>query len=423
MYLPFYIIFCYDYIMSTYTIITEKMIFGGNCIAKVNGKTVFIPYSLPNEKLIIEITETYKDYDIAKIVEILTPSPHRIKPRCSLYGLCGGCNMMHIDDNYQIELRKSILKDCFERENIEIPEITAITSQSCNYRNRFKLIDGGLSIKKGNVVVNLTNCPVASPEINNYFKNNSQQNRPKGRVHVFGSNQLLTDSAFCKNIVIEQSKTPIAIQTLPKKKIKHQIKKIYSGTVIDEQNKVTIMLKGKKLTFDVRGFFQSNIAVLENIIDIVTGTQHGNNVLDMYSGCGTFSVFLADLYNKVYMVEHNRDAMVFAEQNMAGTLHEGFGVSGKNWIKYNAPGILSSIGNFDQVIIDPPRSGMEKEVCNWLCMQKIPYINSVSCNPSTHARDAAKLIKSGYTLTKLYLADFYPQTSNIESIACFEYRL
>ena len=121
------------------------------------------------------------------------------------------------------------------------------------------------------------------------------------------------------------------------------------------------------------------------------------------------------------MVEHNRDAIVFAEENLRGKNHESFGLSGENWIKFSAQNYIANNGEFEAVVIDPPRSGMEKEVCKWLCRSKIPQIRSVSCNPSTHARDASFLVKSGYHLSKLYLLDFYPHTAHIESLACFEY--
>ena len=83
--------------------------------------------------------------------------------------------------------------------------------------------------------------------------------------------------------------------------------------------------------------------------------------------------------------------------------------------------ILKKEGPFDAVVIDPPRSGMENEVCQWLCKNKTNQIRSISCNAATHARDAKKLIQSGYKLTKLFLLDFYPQTAHIESLAYFEY--
>ncbi|MDE6350569.1 MAG: class I SAM-dependent RNA methyltransferase, partial [Treponemataceae bacterium] len=102
--------------------------------------------------------------------------------------------------------------------------------------------------------------------------------------------------------------------------------------------------------------------------------------------------------------------------------HESYGVSGAKWVRENAAQVIAHGGEFDAVVIDPPRAGMEKEVREWLCAHKPRHIRSLSCDPATHARDAAALIRAGYALTALYLPDFYPQTSHIESLAFFERR-
>ena len=107
---------------------------------------------------------------------------------------------------------------------------------------------------------------------------------------------------------------------------------------------------------------------------------------------------------------------IFAEQNLAGTKHVSYGLSGANFVKTCA----SSLPQFDACTIDPPRSGMEKEVREWLCTSKIPLILSLSCDPATHARDCARLISAGYSLKQMYLLDFYPNTSHIESLALLE---
>ena len=134
----------------------------------------------------------------------------------------------------------------------------------------------------------------------------------------------------------------------------------------------------------------------------------------MYAGCGTFSVFLSDIFEKTTLVEHNRDALVFAEQNLSGKNHESIGLSGAKWATANRNAY------FDAAVIDPPRSGMEKEVLEYLCRSGIPQIRSVSCDPATQARDTAALVQSGYVLKRLYLLDFYPNTSHIESLAVLE---
>ena len=90
----------------------------------------------------------------------------------------------------------------------------------------------------------------------------------------------------------------------------------------------------------------------------------------MYAGAGTFSVFLADIFKKTTLVEHNRDALVHAELNLAGKPHETYGLSGSRWVKENAPQIIEKNGNFDAVIIDPPRSGMERDAVQWPLQNK-----------------------------------------------------
>ena len=88
----------------------------------------------------------------------------------------------------------------------------------------------------------------------------------------------------------------------------------------------------------------------------------GQNILDVYAGCGSISAFLADKYENVTLIEHNRDALVFAEQNLAGKKHVSYGLSGENWVKTCA----QYCPPFDACFIDPPRSGMEKEVIDFM---------------------------------------------------------
>ena len=412
--------------MESLTVTAEKIVFGGSCLSRVNGKNVFIPYAIPGEKLEIEITKTFRDYDLAKIIKVIEPSPYRIMPFCPLYGKCGGCNMQHIQIDYQRELRKQMLKDCFEREGLKCPEIEIISGSEKNYRARLQLTDGGLNEKDSNTIVELENCPVATKAINDYLKKTPQSLRPEGRVHFFGDQRIISsdDAENPSLIIANEEKADLWQQKRvgkSKKQPKNKVKQRFAGTSGVMKNNCTIRLKDKLIQFDVQGFFQSNMEVLEKTIDAITYNMGGENVLDMYSGAGTFSVFLADIFKKTILVEHNRDALVHAEINMSGKPHETYGLSGAKWVQTNAPMILAKNGPFDAVVIDPPRSGMEKEVCDWLCKNKTGQIRSVSCDPSTHARDALKLVKSGYELTKLYLLDFYPQTAHIESLAYFEY--
>ena len=404
-------------------IITDKMVFGGKSLGKIDGKNVFVPYTIPGEKIEIEITEQNKDYDNAEIVKIVEPSEHRVEPACRYYGKCGGCNMMHIDSEYQKVLRTQMLSDIFRQNGIDISEKTEIISgPDFNYRARFQLNNGGLSQRRSNVVIPVEECLCAEKVVNDYLKQTAENpdNRPKGRCHLFGSS-FSNDEL---KIAVEENKKDFqghkkihGLKGEKAKNFKLKENKYFAGTVASPENTMTVNFGGHTLNFDVRGFFQSNLFVFEKVCKLITELlPGGKNILDMYAGCGSISTFLTEKYENVVLVEHNRDALVFAEQNMAGTKHISYGLSGANFVKTCA----STLPAFDACTIDPPRSGMEKEVRQWLAESKIPLILSLSCDPATHARDCAALISSGYTLKKMYLLDFYPNTSHIESLSVLE---
>lgn len=399
------------------TIITDKIVFGGKSLGKIDGKNVFVPYAIPGETLEINITESKKDYDNAEIVKIVNPSEHRVEPKCKYYGKCGGCNMMHIDSEFQKELRVQMLKDIFDQNGIKLSDVEVVSGPAFNYRARFQLNNGGLSEKASNVIVPVSNCLCAEKCINEYLEKTDVSERPSGRVHLFGSDFVVSENKF--KIVKEETnqQNEKKYKTHGNKKLKIKENHYFAGTVLSPENIVKVRLNNKELSFDARGFFQSNLFVFEKVVKLICDNLYGGkNVLDMYAGCGSISTFLADKYENVALVEHNRDALVFAEENLKGKKHVSYGLSGEKWVS----DCSAFSGNFDACVVDPPRSGMEKAVCDYLCNSRIPQIISLSCDPATNARDCAKLIKAGYELKKMYLLDFYPNTSHIESLAIFQ---
>lgn len=400
------------------TVIAGKMVFGGDCIAENCEKKTFIPYTIPGEKVEIEIEKEFKDYIIAKNLNIIEKSRYRTEPFCPYYGKCGGCSLQHIEPEFQRTLRAQTLKDTFSREGIDVPQIQIVSGQDKGYRARFQLHDGGLMGRKSNEIVEIEQCPCATEEVNKYLREVPFSRRPKGRVHFFGSGSITSIPEGFDKIVVAERQPEKATPTSGKKT--KRTKPRYEGTSAESKSSCTMRILGKNIAFDTLGFFQSNIGVLEKSIPLITGGISGKNVLDLYSGAGTFSVFLADTFENIVMVEHNKGAVAYAEQNLAGKRHRSFGVSGDVWVKYHAETCIKECGAFDAAVIDPPRSGMEKTVRQWLQNSGIPQIRSLSCDPSTHARDAKALINSGYKLSKLFLLDFYPQTGHIESLGYFE---
>ncbi len=367
----------------------EKMVFGGSCLTKIDGKTVFVEGALPNETVEIKTIEEKKDYSKAITTRVINPSPRRVQPFCPVYSECGGCDLQHANYEYQLEQKKGIIIDCFNRNKvIEMPEIQIVNDKNIEYRSRFQFSNGGLKSKRSNEVIPLGDCPCAVKEIRSYLQSDkSVFLQSRDRLQVFSSETAVskTDSSS-----------------------------LVFG--IDGQSELYIDILGKKINFDVRGFFQSNIPMLEKTIPLVCNNLKGTHLLDMYSGVGTLSLFAKDSFETITLVEHNKKALQYAKQNFnSNNSITAFAMTGEQWVK------KAQKKQFDALIIDPPRSGIEKAFMKWLCNEKIPTVRYLSCDVSTLARDAKKLLDAGYTMDSFYFLDFYPHTSHIECLVCFSH--
>ncbi|MCR5699808.1 MAG: methyltransferase [Treponemataceae bacterium] len=404
------------------TVVTQNMIFGGYCVSQNDeGKKILVKGALPGETVEVKVTSNKKDYDEALVVNVIKSSPYRTEPKCAYYGTCGGCNLQYADDEYQTELRKSILVNALDRNGIKLSDdkIECVSGSKWNYRSRFVLHNGGLMENESNRPVIVQECPVATAAVNDVLQNAELMQKAKNfdKLHIFEDK---TSVNYCEAVLKEKNQNKKIIGN-KKKNVKTGGKRnIYEGTNFSSsvQSLAQIEVCGNRMNFDVRGFFQSNLEMLEKTGEILKKNFYGENLLDIYSGGGTLSLILKDNFKNFTLVEHNRDALTCAEINLSGISHESYGLSGAKWVE-----LYKSQKNplaYDALVIDPPRSGMEKEVLSWICSSEIPRIRSMSCDPVTHSRDLARLIQSGYTLQKLYLLDFYPQTSHIESLAILE---
>lgn len=425
-------------------VIAEKLVFGGDSLVQVEGdshqgKVLFVPGLIPGEKAQVEIVSQHKDFNRAKIVSILEPSPHRIEAPCPYYSTCGGCNMLHIASDFQVELRKQILQDIFNREGISIPPVGAVTGESLGYRCRMQLREGGLQQRgKSNSTIAIKSCACGTAEINEWLAKTTPENRHKGKIQLFGDKRVsTTDGNNLLWAATERERSQLKIVGKGNRKVQDKVKRRFSGTCISPDSTCKLTLSPpnftpKDISFDVRGFFQSNLTVLEKAIALVleylkkitasvgkTTLSHG---LDIYSGAGTISVFLADFFDKITLVEHNRDALTFAEQNLLGKSHESYGIQGEKWAKEFGPTLLKN-SKPDFAFVDPPRSGMERAVREFLARSNIPYIVYLSCDPATQARDCKILLASGYQIVQIYLLDFYPNTAHLETLVFLEKRI
>lgn len=359
----------------------EKLISGGDALARVEEKSVFIPGLLPGETAEVKITLEKSGFNRAEALEILTPSPHRRSPPCPWAGECGGCAWQHMEEDFQRSSKAALVQEAFRRlGGTEIPLPDVVAGKPWGYRNRIqvhKTKDGRVGFKSQGSpeVVPVEACLVAASSLSRWLTgiNRDRKEAPlpdQDRFLVFG----LEDQLWIQG----NSET------------------------------VSLEIKGKILNFSLDGFFQSNLELLPELVEeVVRLAGKGNQVLDLYGGVGLFGAFLAESFQQVTVVEVVPQALELARTNVPrGKFFSG---EVEAWLGKNP-------GSPDCVVVDPPRTGLSEKVRRALVKMASPRIVYVSCNPDTMARDSRDLAAGGYRRESLKVFDFYPQTPHIEAV-------
>jgi 23S rRNA (uracil1939-C5)-methyltransferase len=373
----------------------EKLVAGGDGLAFSGGKAVFVPFALPGETLTARVTSCKRDYARAEIVELLEPSPHRVEAPCPLYGECGGCNLQHLAYSRQVEEKARIVADAFARTaKLETGEIPALPSPPFGYRNRMQLhFTGrgrlGLVKRSSSEIVEIPRCMVACEAIDKWIGARAGTDK--------AGEELGPLLGGADRFLIFGHGDEVRVEGL------------------DEL--VDVEVAGRPLSFSVRGFFQSNLSLLDAFVREATEGLSGERAADLYCGVGLFGSFLASAFSHVFCVEENAEALELAKLNVPGRGREFFPAAVEEWTRSE-----SARGPFDLVLVDPPRTGLAPAVREWLARSKPAAIVYLSCDPVTLARDSRELLGSGYELRSIKAFDFYPQTNHVECHARFALR-
>jgi 23S rRNA (uracil1939-C5)-methyltransferase len=373
-------------------------VYGGDAMARIEGRVVFVPFALPGETVKVGL----KEGDMhATLQEIVQPSPERVSAPCPLFTRCGGCHYQHAPYEFQLARKVDILREQLRRVG-KIKwegEIATISGPSLGYRNRgqFHLHNGKigyLAAGSHNLIPVDGECPISSPRLNQALaemRERMPDRRFPGFVH---SLELFTDETNVQVNILETDK-PVA-------------KSFYDwcGSTVA----LEYATKFGKFRVSPRSFFQVNRFLIEQLVDTAIGDASGGSALDLYAGVGLFSLPLARKFKKVAAVEGGvtaaRDLEVNAEtaglvlQHLQGRVEDH---------------LARITATPDFVVADPPRAGLGKTVVSHLARLKPPRLTIVSCDPATLARDIAGL--TDYKIEKLTLIDLFPQTYHLETVA------
>ena len=424
----------------------DKIVYGGDGIGNYNGIKVFVPYSAPQDRLLVSIQTKKKDYYIGRIKQILEPSPLRTNPPCVYFFSCGGCNFQHLTYESQLVLKKLLTNETLQRVGkIFLPAKNPKKAPSeFHYRNKTQYplappLKIGYFKSRTHQVIDIEKCllhPEQFDRIRSFLKNVIKDSKEtvydeikhQGNLRHIIIRQGFNTGEYLLILVTKQDK----IKPIIDKKLNQEFPDIV-GIVQSVNPEKTNRILGdefrclygqdfyyekilnKQFRISAESFFQVNTVQTETIAKKVlkflssNGTEH---ILDLFSGVGTFSIILAEFVARVTGIEISKAAVLDARANLKIN-----SINNVEFISDTAEQGIRNIRQIDGVILDPPRKGCSKELIDGIIGLKPGRIVYISCNPATLARDLASLEKSGYETTEIELVDLFPQTYHIEAVA------
>jgi len=396
----------------------ETHAYGGECLARAaDGRRVFVRGALPGEQVRVQVTEERPSYLRARTVEVLRPSEMRVPPRCAHYGECGGCHLQHMHYAAQLAAKSDVLREQLRRlGGLEAPPLRdAIASPAeWNYRNhvQFSLAaDGCLGyMRQGSRhVLPIRECHLPEPGLGEIWPAlDLREAQGITQVGLRADNEgeamlmLEGDQAGMPEVEVERSLSVAWIAPGGR------------SDILVGQEALHFSVSGPSYVVSPGSFFQVNTGLLPTLVEqvmLLAEVGAGDTVLDVYSGVGLFSAFLATRAARVVAVEASPWAAADFEDNLAS-------FDNVELYEATAAAVLPHLEMRPQVaVVDPPRAGIDREALAGLVGLAPRRIVYVSCDPSTLARDARALQAAGYSLAALIPIDLFPQTYHIESIS------
>lgn len=408
------------------TVKLEKLTYGGDALGRVidpqtetDGRAVFVPFGLPGETVRVRVIEQKRGHIRAELVEVLEPSPERIRPKCSHFGICGGCAYQHISYPNQLQVKTDILRDQLIRiGKIQNPPVQPMVAspQEWNYRNNVQFhisLAGELGYIRANGrdMFPISECHLPEAALNSLWP--SLEFDPGLGLERISLRLGMND----ETMLVLESDTPEP----PELELEAALSVVHLAgddmVVMAGDGEIILSVNSREFHVSAASFFQVNTRMagemVQHLLDHLPVSPQ-TTLLDVYCGVGLFSAFFAGRVGRLIGIEASPSAC----EDFAANLDEFDNVE-----LYEAPAemVLPSLRMHPEVVIvDPPRAGLDIRALEALLAQKPARIAYVSCDPSTLARDAARLISGGYRLVQVTPFDLFPQTYSIESISIFE---
>lgn len=356
---------------------------GGHCIARHQGRVIFVRHTLPGERVRVRLTDTSQDrFWRGDAIEVLEPAAERVAPGCPVSGPggCGGCDFQHVSDSGELELKRAVVAEQLSRlAGIEWAGRVEPIPPTRNWRHRMRYLvdaDGEPALRVHHshdlIAIPADGCPIASVDP-----------RSLGVPPVPEQTPLIVVDAADEQLLL----------------------------VGDTDESVVEEAAGRRFEVQAQGFWQVHPAAADILVDAVLAglePRAGERAFDLYCGVGLFAAALSDVGVQVWGVESDKPAVSHARRNV----REARFTSGR------VDRVLTKLPNrTDLVVLDPPRAGAGRKVLEQVVAREPRAIAYVACDPAALARDLGYAEKLGWEAASIRAFNLFPRTHHIECVA------
>ncbi|HET7034674.1 MAG TPA: 23S rRNA (uracil(1939)-C(5))-methyltransferase RlmD [Thermomicrobiaceae bacterium] len=406
----------------------------GTIDVQSGGRQITVASGIPTETVRLGLSGSGKHWR-GEVIAVLDAAPERTTPACPVVDSCGGCEWQHLNHEGQLKHKAAIVRRLLSAQRLptRIDEIVPMPDP-WRYRVRAQIALGaraGFRQRRAKRIVPLDSCPVVHPLIDRLLEQTNRLIR-LGEVPDFGGKLLLHAQVVGEErermlqlvleavdgLTPEEAALRATAAALAGQRGVESVSWLREGgevVALEGESFSEIEVDGRDFVVPAGAFFQSNLQLLSRLLRHLRrllDLRGGETLADIYGGIGLLGLSVADLAGSLRVIELNPVAIEAGRLTAAR-----WELDNVEFVAAPAEEAVRDLPQFDRVIVDPPRTGLHREVVEALIARAPESMVYVSCNPATFARDAATLTQAGYQLDHLSLWDFYPQTVHVEIVA------
>lgn len=405
----------------------------GDGIGHAGGTPIFVPYTVPGDRVRARLGAARERGRAASIIEILAPGPGRVAPPCPHFGTCGGCALQHVADGVYAEWKRGLVLDALKKRALEAGEIAPLIRVGPGTRRRATLKAMrtkehaflGFYERESHRIVDLEACPVLESGLAALIEPLRGLLTEILPPHAKADIELTLLPNGIDATVDAKESLSMAIATrlaafaeardLARLSWRHARAK--SAEPVVERRPPQATFADVAVTIPPGAFLQPTEAGERMLIDLVGAACGGaEKIADLFAGCGTFAFPLAR-EGRIHAVE-GEDLMIAAMRAATGRAGTRVRLTAETRDLERRPLLASELDAFDAVVFDPPRPGAKRQAQE-IAQSALPLVAAVSCNPTTFARDARALCDGGYRLEAVTPIDQFLWSPHVELVAVF----